>query len=374
MAGYYLPSIKGGGPIQSIKNMVDNLSDKIDFYVVAADRDLGDDRPFPNIKTEEWLNVGNAKVFYVNPSQLTWKKTTEIISSINYDVMYLNSFFSYKFSIVPIILNKCGKLSSKPIVLAPRGQFSQGALSLKSKKKYLYIRTAKIINLYKDIIWHATAEIEKKDIEYIFGMRECIRVANNLTASYNELIYEKKIDKLAGELKIAFISRIHPKKNLKKALEFLKNVNGKIEFNIYGPLEDKVYWTECEKVIDNLSESISVSYKGIANHDSVIDIFKSHHVFLFPTLGENFGHVISEGLIGGCPVIISDQTPWRDLERVKAGWDIKLNEESKFQEILQLCTDLSQSQYNLMSKAAFEYGKLKSNIKEDISKTYDLFI
>jgi glycosyltransferase involved in cell wall biosynthesis len=336
--------------------------------------DLGDDRPFPNIKTEEWLNVGNAKVFYVNPSQLTWKKTTEIISSINYDVMYLNSFFSYKFSIVPIILNKCGKLSSKPIVLAPRGQFSQGALSLKSKKKYLYIRTAKIINLYKDIIWHATAEIEKKDIEYIFGMRECIRVANNLTASYNELIYEKKIDKLAGELKIAFISRIHPKKNLKKALEFLKNVNGKIEFNIYGPLEDKVYWTECEKVIDNLSESISVSYKGIANHDSVIDIFKSHHVFLFPTLGENFGHVISEGLIGGCPVIISDQTPWRDLERVKAGWDIKLNEESKFQEILQLCTDLSQSQYNLMSKAAFEYGKLKSNIKEDISKTYDLFI
>jgi glycosyltransferase involved in cell wall biosynthesis len=34
---------------------------------------------------------------------------------------------------------------------------------------------------------------------------------------------------------------------------------------------------------------------------------------VFPTLGENFGHVIAESLSASCPVICSDQTPWNDV-------------------------------------------------------------
>src|SRR5690625_2299439 len=124
MAGYYYPSVKGGGPIQSIKNLVDNLSGKIDFYIVAADRDLGDNHPFKKVKTNDWVKVGNAKVFYTNIANLTWKKTKRLINSIKYDVLYLNSFFSYKFSFIPSFFRKTKQISNKPIVIAPRGQFS----------------------------------------------------------------------------------------------------------------------------------------------------------------------------------------------------------------------------------------------------------
>lgn len=373
MTGYYVPSIKGGGPIQSIKNLVDNLADKIDFYIVTSDRDLGDNKPFNNIQVDMWVKVGKANVFYTDLSKLTWKKIRNIINSIDYDVLYLNSFFSYKFSIVPVILKKIKKIPNKRIVLAPRGEFSPGALALKKLKKQVFISLSKIAGLYNDIVWHATTQSEKLDIEKIFGGNINIIVANNLTANYDDLVYDKKIGKNEGELKIVFISRIHPKKNLKKAIEFLKNIEGKIEFNIYGPLEDKKYWAECLEVINSLPSNIKVEYRGIAPHDKVIQIFKEHHIFLFPTLGENFGHVIVEALIGGCPVIISDQTPWRDLEQVHAGWDISLKDEKKFIDVIQYCVDLNNEEYRFLSKKAFEFGKRVANVKREVDSYCKLF-
>lgn len=373
IAGYYLPSVKGGGPVQSIKNIVDNLSENIDFYILASDRDFGDDKPFTNIKTEEWINIGNAKVYYTDIAKLTWRKTKKIINSINYDVLYLNSFFSYKFSIIPLLLNKMRIISAKRIVLAPRGQFAEGAFNYKRRKKNIYIKIAKALCLYKGVIWHATTETEKIDIQKVFGIKNDIRVAGNLTANYMNLTYNKKIEKKKGELKLIFVSRIHHNKNLKKAIELLKNVNGNIEFNIYGPIEDRNYWLECEEEIKRLPSNVKVLYKGVVNHDNVIEAFKSCHVFLFPTLGENFGHVISEALIGGCPIIISDQTPWRNLEERGVGWDISLYDESKFIEALQRCINMEKEEYDAMSKRAFHYGKLASNTQMDINNTYELF-
>jgi glycosyltransferase involved in cell wall biosynthesis len=45
---------------------------------------------------------------------------------------------------------------------------------------------------------------------------------------------------------------------------------------------------------------------------------------VLPTYNENFGYVILEALLAGCPVILSDQPPWRDLEARQVGWTIPL--------------------------------------------------
>ncbi len=370
---YYTPSIKGGGPIQSIKNMVDNLSDKIDFYIVAADRDLGDKNPFENNIENDWVSVGNAKVLYTNVKELNLTKIKNIINSQKFDVMYLNSFFSYKLSIIPVVMKKLNIISNLPIVLAPRGQFSPGALNLKNNKKNLYIKVTKALGIYNNLTWHATAETEFNDIKKIFGENAKIKIANNLTANYNEKIFDKSIKKFKGHLKIVFISRIHPKKNLKQALNLLKKVERKIEYNIYGPIEDKVYWSECDEIIHNLPENITVTYKGALSHEKIISTFETHHIFLFPTLGENYGHVISEAFIGGCPVIISDQTPWRNLENKKVGRDIALSNEHEFIESINYYADLNKDEYDKLALNAFEYGKSVSNSNQDLRATYDLF-
>ena len=373
MAGYYLPSVKGGGPIQSIKNIVDNLSDRFDFYIVAADRDLGDIEPFRNIVVDTWVRVGKAKVYYTDISTLNWEKTKKFIDDSHCKIMYLNSFFDYKFTIVPLILNKSKKIDVNKIIVAPRGQFSPGALGLKSKKKKLFISVSKIFGLYKNLLWHATADSEKEHIHKIFGDEANIIVANNLTANYSNLTYDKDLEKSKGELRIVFVSRIHPKKNLKLAIQLLSKINGTVIFNIYGPIEDIEYWEECRREIAKLPVNVTVNYQGMVNHEDIISVFNKHHVFLFPTLGENFGHVISEALIGGCPVIISDQTPWRNLEEAQVGWDIKLNCTQKFIESIQKCVDLDEDRYRQLSTNAFNFGKSLSNNTADINQSIQMF-
>ena len=40
----------------------------------------------------------------------------------------------------------------------------------------------------------------------------------------------------------------------------------------------------------------------------------SYHALLMPSLTENFSYTVLESLQAGIPVLISDQTPWRDLQ------------------------------------------------------------
>lgn len=373
LADYYIPGIKGGGPIQSIKNIVDNLKTEFNFYIITRDRDLGDIKPYENIKQNKWQTVENASVYYISDQKFNIFNLIKLINEVNYDVLYLNTFFGIKTGFIPILLRKIKIISYKTIVIAPRGQFSKGALQLKSLKKSLYVKVFKLLNLQNNLVWQSTSEIESEDIKMIFGDDVTIKLVNNLTSNYNELLYKKNIKKTSGNIKLVFLSRITPKKNLKKAIQFLTKVKGKVIFDIYGPIEDKLYWKECEEEISRLESNIEVNYKGVIKHNEINSMFNKYHIFLFPTLGENFGHVISEALIGGCPVILSNQTPWNELEDRGVGWDISLDNEKKFIDVIQKCIDMSNEEYLNLSMNAFNYGKFKSNCIEDIQATKQLF-
>src|SRR5690606_1255432 len=97
-------------------------------------------------------------------------------------------------------------------------------------------------------------------------------------------------------LKIAFLSRISPIKNLTYALKVLSKIKKSIQFDIYGPLEDKTYWQECQDIIENMPENIKVNYKGQLNPNMVVDTLSEYDLFFMPTQGENYGHVIAEAL------------------------------------------------------------------------------
>lgn len=329
--GQYLPGYKGGGPIQSCVNMVENLSNKFDFYVLTADRDFKSEEPYENIKINEWNKVGSAKVYYMSPDKQTLKGFEKTLNEIDFDIMYLNGFFSPIFTIKPLILRKLGKLKTKKVILTPRGDFTGGCEN-KKLKKYSYIYLCKIIGLYKGLLWHATSELEKKDIKNKFKKADIFTVTN-LPAKY--VPKKLTLEKNHGELKLVFISRIFPKKNLKFALEVLKEIKeGNIIFDIYGPMEDKEYWVECEKVIKEMPSNIKVTYKGEVLHSDIENVFSKYHAFFFPTLGENYGHVIVEAMMSNCIVILSKGvTPWNDyINRLDVG--AYLENKSDFIEII----------------------------------------
>jgi len=127
-AHYYLPGNLAGGPIRSIANMVDLLSDEFDFYIITSDRDYGAKNPYSDVNIDEWNTVGNAKVFYASEKYLGLNQLRKLISSTPHDLLYLNSFFDPTFTVKPLLARWLKKVPSKPIVVAPRGEFSQGAL------------------------------------------------------------------------------------------------------------------------------------------------------------------------------------------------------------------------------------------------------
>jgi glycosyltransferase involved in cell wall biosynthesis len=153
----------------------------------------------------------------------------------------------------------------------------------------------------------------------------------------------------------------------------LEGVSGDVSFDIYGPAEDAAYWEECRGLIAALPANIRVRYWGPIEHERVARVFAEHDLFLLPTLGENYGHVICEALVAGCPVLISDQTPWRDLEAEGVGWAIPLGETERFRSVLQQCVDAGAEWHAALSARAMNYGVKHASDPETIAANRRLF-
>lgn len=340
---YYLPGYKAGGPIRSIANIVESLSDEYDFYIVTKDRDSFDQNCYTGIFVDQWNKVGKAHVFYTSP-KFSYRQIKNLLNERTYHRLYLNSFFSIRFSFIPFLLNYFNKGKVIKTILAPRGEFSEGALELKSFKKRLFIKTISFFNLYKDVIWQASSKYEEEDIKNI--MHSCkinSLIAPNLPRIFNDVDYENQFFET---LKIVYVSRISPKKNLIFALDTLKKIKFNVEFSVFGVIDDNSYWKKCEQIIETLPSNIKVIYCGSIPNDQVFSILSRSHLFFLPTKGENYGHAIVEAFMAGIPVLISDTTPWRDLEVQGVGWDIPLRDTIKYVNVIEFL-------YNNLSRGKF---------------------
>ncbi len=334
---YYLPGYKAGGPLRTIANMVEHLSDDFEFWIVTRDRDLGDTELYADVMVSQWNDMQGAKVFYLSTENQTLKGITDVINTTPHDLIYLNSFFDPLFTLKPLLARRFGRVKDVPVVLAPRGEFSISALRLKRFKKRVYIQVAKWLGLYDSIYWHASSVHEAEDIKREFAVKDdSIVTALDLPAKLSQDNFaDNQLSAESDVFRVVFLSRISPMKNLDYALRVLKSVTAQVKFDIYGPIEDKTYWELCEELIRLVPTNIDVSYCNSVQPDDVAKIFSQYDLFLFPTRGENYGHVIAESLSVGTPVLISDQTPWRNLESDGLGWDISLDDVNGFKTVIQ---------------------------------------
>jgi len=319
--GRYLPGYKDGGPVRSIKNLIDRLGNEYDFHILTADRDHGDTCPYPDIKVREWNQVGNAKVFYVEPGGFDAETVKNCAT--NMDLIYMCGCFN-DYARTTLMLKKKGEIKCK-VIIAAMGLFSPGAFRIKYPKKKAYTTLLKWMGYFSDVQWSATDEQEAADIRRQVGSDAVCCLAEDLPRKPEHIVHKTISDK--GSLRVIFLSRISKKKNLLFCIKILqKCTEGDIVFDIYGNKEDIAYWQECEKELHKLPGNVKWTYKGIADAEKVVEIFADYDVFLFPTMAENYGHVIFEAMAGGCVPIISDRTPWNEEKADGVLTHIELNE------------------------------------------------
>jgi glycosyltransferase involved in cell wall biosynthesis len=357
-SSYYLPGYKAGGPIRSISNLVEWLGNDFNFKVITIDRDIFETKSYNSIKVNSWNKVGKAEVYYIRKDDLNFKHIYKVLKETDYDVLYLNSLFNFWFSIIPLLVHKylLKRISGK-ILLIPRGELSIGALGNKSIKKQLFIKLTSLLNFYKKINWQATNESEKQEIIDNYKIDSCnIRISSNLPTPFNARLNSTKA-KIAGEIRIVYLSRITPKKNLNFFLKTLKEIcDIKVNFDLYGVIDDEFYWKECEDTINSLPHNVNVNFKGSTKHEEVINVLSSYHLFVLPTKGENYGHAIYETIIAGTPPLISNKTPWKDINKENVGWSLPLKIQD-FKVAVEHVGKMEFDEYNDLRESVIQYSK-----------------
>ena len=353
---WYLPGFLAGGPIRSIYNSANLLKDKYDLTIITSNRDLNSKIPYEGMKKFiSYRKVNDVKVVYL--SSYNFWDLIKIITS-DFDLIYLNSMFSFKFTLMPLIIKKIISLSSK-IVLAPRGMLHQEALNQRRRKKKLYLYLTKFLYKQNNISFQATNNHEKDQI------KSSICFKPNIIVLPNPIMLPKKelnnTNTNFKTLKLLYISRICDHKNLLfliKSLKQLSNeINNKIELNIYGFIEEEKYWEKCKNEIVSISKFVKITYLGIIQKIDKTEIFEKHHFFILMSKSENFGHVVYESLSSGRPVIISDKTPWNEIVKKQCGYVVNLNNNNDLNNVFKTVLSIDQKKYLRMCNNALDFSK-----------------
>jgi glycosyltransferase involved in cell wall biosynthesis len=309
VVGTFEPGFRGGGPIRSIVHILESAPPDMDIWLVTRDRDVACAEPYPGL-SGRWVRRREARVFYVDIRRPRhWLGLWRDLRRVHFDLLYCNSFWSIAFTAVPIIAARLRLIRAAITLLAPRGELFPAALRMKARKKRIFIGAWSMVVRWARIEWHASNDLERTHIRRYFPTAR-IEVVPDQTGPPTPLLWRPIPD---GPLRLIFLSRISPMKNLRLVLASLAKVAEPVRFDIYGPVEDASYWADCQSLMTALPSNVEARYHGPVQPERVRSVFADHEAFVFPTLGENFGHVIAESLSASCPVICSAETPWTSI-------------------------------------------------------------
>jgi glycosyltransferase involved in cell wall biosynthesis len=357
-ASYFIPGFRAGGPIRSLQRIINGLRDDFDFRVVSRDRDLAASEPYPGVACDRWSEAAGIKIWYLRPPHWAPRMIHRVIADFQPDLLYFQSFLDPSLVAMPLILRRLGMLPrNMPTLVAPRGEFAPSALALKRRQKSAWLALVKTLSLYRDVAWQASNEMEANHIRAHWGRHAQVLIAPNLPPLFGVTAAPVRRYKVAGALRIVFLSRISPMKNLEGALRMLAMTRTPMSLDIYGNKESAEYWKECERLMQGLPPHVTVSYHGNVPPEEVVNVMASYDLFFLPTLGENFGHVILEALLAGCPVLISDRTPWRQLRDKRAGYELTLDRPDTFVEALEKFAAMDDTHFQEWSDGAAQLGR-----------------
>lgn len=316
----FYPAVAFGGPIWSIKAITDGVAAEPDFNVEVMVSDNADP------------NAAERLVLPENPLILppgypvrfcrSWPKGTSISVEMlrrlpgairAADVVHLSG--SYNFCVMPTLI-LC-RLFGKPLVWSPRGGFQATAQWQDAPKRRVKEAFEKLAGWLhpRGTILHTTAEIEAETSRRNLGEVTDAVIPNAIDIPQNGPEREWRPD---GRLRLAFLSRVHPKKGLELLIPALAELPEHVTLDIYGD-GDAAYVDSLRARIAELGLKDRVAFHGHVDGAAKSAAFTSCDLFVLPTHSENFGIVVAEALAHGTPVVTTEGAPWAGLESEECG-------------------------------------------------------
>ena len=212
-------------------------------------------------------------MLYLPAKDETVRRIGEIASQTVADVAFTNSLFS-RMAIRYQIARRMGLAPRLPLIVAPHGECSRGALGIHGTRKRVFLRVGAAAGLYRDALFQASTEREEADILRALPWVEPsdVVVAPDISGTPPGPATDRP-PKSPGRARFVFISRVARMKNLHHALRAFEGVSGEVSLDVYGTADDEPYLRECQEAAHRVPPNVSIRFHGAIAPDRVVETF-----------------------------------------------------------------------------------------------------
>ena len=235
-----------------------------------------------------------------------------------FDVVHIHGIWSPRLHNVA----KMCRAAKVLYITAPRGMLEPWSLTQKWLKKRIARWLYQDNDLDGAAALHATADSEAAQFRKL-GFKNPIIVSPNGVD-----LPEVMPPKTSGAMKTAiFLSRLHPGKGLLTLAEAWARVRPQgWKMKVVGP-DSYGHKAEVIAKLTKLGILDQWEFVDMLNDVEKWSAYRAADLLVHPSVSENFGITIVEGLAAGLPVIATKGTPWQELETCNCGWWIDIGVE-----------------------------------------------
>lgn len=302
-----------------------------------------------------------------------------------YGIWTYHNYIAYKFSLkydIPHILAPCGML------------YKEGMGKSYFTKKIAWEIFQKRV-LQNISCFHAKSDQEISNIFSVFSNLNIEKIPNPLPSVNQAHLLEENLTfekHIKNKNILLYIGRLVKRKGIKdliSAWDKLMLKKSDWVLLIVGDDENKGFLNDILKQIENCNNINCInlnSIKNIKNNpnliitgslygDSKAQVYKKSNLFINPSNFENFGMTIAEALNYNLPVIISKNTPWKQVEKLKCGWHLEENNLNLYK-ILNKALKMTKSELKKMGRNSSDLTKdfNSSNIAKKALSLYLKYI
>ena len=342
----FYPAIFYGGPISATWDLSQKIGEKgVEVYVSTTNAN-GNEK-LKNVNTKKHIQIAkNVFIRYYHEQLInvfSFSFMYNIYSDIKKsDVVYIQYLFHYTV-IFSLFFSWVLK---KEVVLCPRGSFSDYTQKSNGFLKRIWIRLF-VKPFVSKIKWQASSYLEKNDILKYFPSSDVSMISDGidfdsfqdsekidleiLVKKYTNFDFENVSDVIFS------MGRLHEIKRfdiLIDAFNLYHTENKNAKLLIAGAddgVKDKLL-----DQIDKLGLNESIFLIGLVDFHQKKELLSNSSVFALSSEFESFGIVVAEALACGLPIVVSDKTAWKDINKNNCGIFAENRKEDFFKALKQI--------------------------------------
>jgi glycosyltransferase involved in cell wall biosynthesis len=310
-----------GGGYRAVANLVEPLTHSVAFSFLTTPSNDARDGSLPGVTTHDWRKDGEFCVRRIRWRFRSLAKISAAIRSERADIILLTSLMS-RFSSLLLIWRGPSFLSRRfpPVVLMPQGELMDGALAIRSRRKFAYLRVLRLSTFTRNVHWWASTEEEKRAILRWFPSA----FVHHIQIPPPLIVASKRPMPDRGKgCRILFASSVSPKKRPSVLIEALSAAlrlqPTSTTLTMCGSVHDQREQDRCVDLMALAPACLQFEILGPLEPNKVAEQIQACHILALPTLGENYGYIIIEALANSRPVLAGRETPWTEILSSGAG-------------------------------------------------------